>query len=292
MKQLFLLCCLVLFSVSATVPPKKIKLPKAYVYIPSGQLEQDGKQLAIQGFFMQATEVTNLHYREFLAALERQGRTADLEKARVRPEGWNLPGAHMEPFAEHYHQHPAFENYPVVNITREAALLYCAWLEETLQARHPDEVIKVRLPSETEWMYAARAGHKDVSYPHGNYLRNSKGQFLYNFRRFGDESIHRNPETGEIEVKKDALKKMAANVHAGTNFGPAPAKSFFPNDFDLYHMSGNVAEMVAEIDHTKGGCFNSTGYDIRIDAPDEFAGVTGASPFIGFRPLITLLEKK
>ncbi len=57
-------------------------------------------------------------------------------------------------------------------------------------------------------------------------------------------------------------------------------------------MSGNVAETLAEPGRTKGGCFNRTGYDIRIDAPDEFAGFTGASPFIGFRPVITVLEKK
>lgn len=293
MKQLILLCCLAFFTASTPQPPKKIKLPKAYVYIPSGQIEQDGKELAIQGFFMQATEVSNLNYREFLAALEREGRTADLEKARVHPEGWDIPGAYMQPFVEHYHQHPAFEDYPVVNVSREAALLYCEWLEKTLQAKYPDEIIKVRLPSETEWMYAARAGHKDAPYPHGNYLRNSKGQFLYNFRRVGDESIHRNPDTGEIEVKKDALKRASANVHAGPIFvGPTKGKVFSANDFGLYNMSGNVAEMLAQEGRTKGGCFNSTGYDIRIDAPDEFAGINDASPFIGFRPLITVLEKK
>jgi len=293
MKNLFLLCCLVLFSAAFVQAPKKIKLPKAYVYIPSGQLEQDGKSLSIQGFFMQATEVSNLEYREFLHDLQANNRVQDYEKACVRPEGWNIPGAHMEPFVQHYHQNAAFEDYPVVNISREAVLLYCEWLEEKLGAKFPGATIEVRLPSEMEWMYAARAGHAGSPYPHGYVLRDTKGEFLYNFRRVGDESIHRNPETGEMEVKKGALASMSANLHGGTGFiGPVQAKSFAPNDFGLYHMSGNVAEMVAEAGRTKGGCFNSTGYDIRVDGPDEFAGFTGASPFIGFRPLITLIEKK
>lgn len=290
MKYLFLLCCLAFFTASTPQLPKKVKLPKAYVYIPSGQLEQGGKQLAIQGFFMQATEVSNLEYREFLAALERNGRTADLEKARVRPEGWNIPGAYMEPFAEHYHQHPAYENYPVVNITHEAALLYCDWLAKTLEVNYPDFTFSVRLPLESEWTYAALAGHASYVYPNGFYLRNSKGkgEYLYNYRRFGDEALQRNPETGKIEVREHMHEVSQSPYFTG----PSPVKSYSSNDFGLYNMSGNVAEMLASEGRTKGGCFNSAGYDIRIDAPDEFAGFTEASPYIGFRPVVTLLEKK
>ena len=291
MKYLFLLSCFALFSAAPVHRhPKKIKLPKAYVYIPSGACTSGEKTVSVQGFYLQSWEVTNLEYREFLSDLQRQGRTEEYEKARVRPEGWKTAGAYMDPMAEHYHQHPAFENYPVVNITREAALLYCQWLSGKLEVRYPGFHYKARLPLETEWVYAARAGHAGIPYPHGYYLRNAEGQFLYNFRRFGDESIHRNPQTGAIEIRQDAPAPAAATAEPA--LGPVPAKSNAPNDFGLYNMSGNVAEMLAgEAARTKGGCFHSTGYDIRIDAPDEFAGVADASPYIGFRPVVTVVEK-
>lgn len=289
MKHLFAFCCLVLLSAASYQPtPKKVKLPKAYVYVPSGAMAtREGKTVAVKGFFLQAWEVTNLEYDEYLYDLKREGRTEEYEKARVHPEAWKATDYMM---AEQYHQHPAFENYPVVNITREAAQLYCQWLVKKLEAFNPEFRYEVRLPSALEWAYAAQAGHDGFPYPHGYYLRNAKGQFLYNFRRFGDESIHRNAETGAVEIQPDALDPVMATMNVA--LGPAPSKSNLPNDYGLYNMSGNVAEMVAgETPHTKGGCFNSAGYDIRIDGPDEFAGVAGASPFIGFRPVVTVLEK-
>lgn len=289
MKQTFLFCCLALFAATAFHQgPKKIKLPKAYVYIPSGTFhQQEGKTLSVQGFYLQSTEVSNLEYREFLRYLEWKERTADLEKVKVQAEGWASDGDQFEGM-EQYHQHPAYENYSVVNISREAVKIYCEWLQELLQERHPEVIITVRLPSEMEWMYAARAGQELAPYPHGSYLRNAKGEFLYNFRQLGDEALHRNPETGEIEVREDAgAGKLYSRI-----FGPVPASSNAPNNFGLYNMSGNVAEMIAEEGRTKGGCFNSTGYDIRIDAPDEFAGITGASPYIGFRPVVVVRERE
>ncbi|MBK8921168.1 MAG: SUMF1/EgtB/PvdO family nonheme iron enzyme [Saprospirales bacterium] len=291
MRYFLLLSCLALFSATAFHQgPKKIKLPKAYVYIPSGTYAAGGKTVSVQGFYMQAWEVSNLEYNEFLFDLKREGRTEEYEKARVRPEGWATAAVYAGAMAEKYHQHPAFENYPAVNITREAALLYCQWLTKKLLVFNPEARFGVRLPSEVEWAYAAQAGHAGFPYPHGYSLQDAKGQFLYNFRHIGDESIHSNPETGQIEVRPSAL--VPAGPAAPVGLGPAPSKSNAPNDFGLYNMSGNVAEMITgEPLRTKGGCFNSTGYDIRIDAPDTFAGEAGASPYVGFRPVVTVVGK-
>ena len=289
MKQLFLLACLALFtSAFINQPPKKFKVPKAFVYVPSGTFTpQTGDPVTIQGFYMMATEVSNLDYKEFLHDLRKTGRTAEYEKAKVRPEGWKIPGAYMEPMEKNYHQHPAYNDYPVVNITQEAAQLYCDWLTQKIQANNPNAHVRVRLPLETEWMYAAQGGKDGMPYPHGYYVRNGKGRFLYNFRPVGDESIHRDRKTGKLTIKKQ--RGPAASTGS---FGPAPAESYVPNDYGLYNMSGNVAEMLADAGRTKGGCFNSTGYDIRIDASDEFSGFTENSPFIGFRPVLTLVGKK
>ena len=61
---------------------------------------------------------------------------------------------------------------------------------------------------------------------------------------------------------------------------PDPAKSHHPNNYGLYNMSGNVAEMVYERGIAYGGSFLDTGYDIRIDSEKPY---DAPSPLIGFR---------
>lgn len=292
-KHLLLFGLLGLFIMAFTPNPgvnkKKFKAPKGFAYIPSGTLKDGDKTLSIQGFFMLATEVSNLDYREFLHHLEAAGRKEDLAKAQVHPEGWRIKEAYNEPLVEHYHMHPAFENYPVVNVTREGALLYCLWLEEQLKKQNPDMLIKVRLPTEQEWMYAARGGHEDYPYSNGYYLHNNKGEFLYNYKHLGDEYVHTDPKTGAFERKTIVLSSHPVNGNL-VNL-PTPAKSYSPNDFGLYNTCGNAAEMIAEAGRTKGGSFACTGYDIRIEAPDVYAGVQEASPYIGFRVVMSVLGK-
>ncbi len=282
---LLVFCVLTSFS----FPPngKKPNLTKSYKYIPSGVLKMpDGNEVSIQGFFLFETEITNLDYREFLYYLEHNGRTADLEVARIRNEAWESAMTFSEPLAAHYHTHPAYEGYPVVNVSHEAAELYCRWLTQILQDQNPGWIVQVRLPTEAEWMYAASGGRTPTPYPFGPYLRNTKGELLYNFKRIGDESIHQS--NGALEIM-DVPEKQVAYPQT---LGPAPARSNQPNEFGLYNTCGNVAERLAEPGRTKGGSFNSTGYDIRIDAPDVYAGATGPSPFIGFRPLVTVLKRE
>lgn len=271
------------FLLSAVIaPPRKIKAPKGFVYVPSGTTKSKNESFSVQGFFMKATEVTNAEYREFLNDLKARGRTDDLQKAQINTEGWKNGGTFMQPFVEHYHSHPAFDNYPVVNITREAAQLYCNWLQKKLEAKMGEGAVMVRLPTEKEWEYAAMGGRENYPYPHGYNLRNDKGCFLYQFTTVGDESVSRDSTTGSPYIPANAGRSSSGGI------GPAPAKSFFPNDYGLYNTCGNVAEMLLEEGRTKGGSFQSTGYDIRIDAPDPYAGFVEASPFIGFRPVISV----
>jgi formylglycine-generating enzyme required for sulfatase activity len=61
--------------------------------------------------------------------------------------------------------------------------------------------------------------------------------------------------------------------------------AYFPNDFGLYNMSGNVAEMVQTEGISKGGSWRSGAYDIRID---QQSGYEGSSPALGFRPVLQI----
>jgi formylglycine-generating enzyme len=128
-----------------------------------------------------------------------------------------------EPLTKSYFSHPAYDNYPVVGVNWEQANAFCVWrtnlLNDYLLSEGKNQVQDYRLPTESEWEYAARGGQALAMYPWGsNYTRNYTGCFLANF------------------------KPLRGNYSDDGYITTSPVRSFWPNDFGLYDMAGNVAE--------------------------------------------------
>jgi sulfatase modifying factor 1 len=128
-----------------------------------------------------------------------------------------------EPMVEGYFSHPAYRNYPVVGVTWRQARAFSVWRtrlsEGAKDARKLPHNLPFDLPNEGEFEYAARGGRIGTDYPWGGpYIKNAKGCLLANFK----------PGRGNYTDDGGAY---TVNV-----------KSYFPNDFGLYNMAGNVAE--------------------------------------------------
>ena len=88
--------------------------------------------------------------------------------------------------ANMYHWHPAYADYPIVNIKHSSAKKYCEWLTQQYNQQSKRKYSKVtfRLPTKKEWEHAARAGDKNVKTPFPNdNFEGGETEFLYQNRR-------------------------------------------------------------------------------------------------------------
>ncbi len=159
--------------------------------------------------------------------------------------------SYNEPMAKKYFNHPAYGNYPVVGVTWKQATAFCEWrthyMSAFLESKKRSPESDFRLPTEAQWEYAARGGRSQSAYPWGGpYLRNKKGCLLANFK----------PGRG--------------NYPEDGGFYTVRADAYWPNDFGLYNMAGNVAEWTSSLYYEGGYNFqHDMNPDIRWNAKDS-----------------------
>lgn len=197
----------------AALPKNKLNVSTgAY---PKGAIARvDTSYVNSQGFIIDSTINRPLRTRKDLISVK---------IVKVYPDTimWirDFQYAYNDPKMKMYFSHPGFAQYPVVGVTWEQAQAFCNWRTQLFNSVSRIGSQDYRLPTEAEWEYAARGGRKLAMYPWGgNYLRDSKGCFLANFK----------PSRGSYTDDTGATTMKVA--------------SFRPNDYGLFDMAGNVAE--------------------------------------------------
>ena len=149
-----------------------------------------------------------------------------------------------DPITTMYFWHPAYDDYPVVGVNWKQAQAFCVWRSQLLNSYLSSEgdiiVQDFRLPTESEWEYAARGGLENNPYPWGGpYIRNSRGCFLANF------------------------KPLRGNYIDDGGFYTVKATSYWPNEYGLYCMAGNVAEWTSN-------AFDESAYNFQHDLNPDY----------------------
>ena len=130
-----------------------------------------------------------------------------------------------DPMVRGYFNHPSYDDYPVVGVSWEQTQAFSHWRTQLYQGVASARKMPLNarmdydLPSETQFEYAARGGNTKTKYPWGGpYIRNTKGCLQANFK------------PGRGDYSSDG------------GIYTVGVRSYFPNDYGLYNMSGNVAE--------------------------------------------------
>ncbi len=204
-------------------------------------------EVSISSFWLDSTQVTNAAFRQFVEATQYQTTAEkkpdwDLLKQQLPPDTpkpdekmlvpaslvftppnhpvplndinqwWSwVPGANWRHPRGSKSDLTGLNQHPVVHVSWDDANAYCKWAGK-------------RLPTETEWEWAARGGLKNNIYPWGN------------------EPI----DTGKVKANTWQGQFPNKNTLRDKYYYTSPVKSFPANGYKLYDMAGNVWEWVSD----------------------------------------------
>lgn len=250
----------------AVVVGDGVRGPLGMAWVPGGEFlmgsdhqlaqrnERPAHKVRIDGFWMDRTHVTNAQFAAFVKAtgyVTSAERKLDWEAIAVRfapgtpkpPESELVPGAMVfigtdqqvplddyarwwafVPGADWRHPQGPGSNiddkdaHPVVQVSYDDAAAYAKWVGK-------------RLPTEAEWEFAARGGLEQATYAWGNDLA-PQGQLMANI--------------WEGRQERFPVVKPVVSAKAGGAAGTSPSRTFPPNGYGLYDMTGNAWQWVAD----------------------------------------------
>lgn len=91
------------------------------------------RRVSIPSFYMDKTEVANVHYREYIFWLTKIFDPSDPENVKIIQNAlpdtlvWRSELSYNEPSVELYFRAPSYNNYPVVGVSWEQAKDFCLW---------------------------------------------------------------------------------------------------------------------------------------------------------------------
>ena len=177
-------------TLSYKVIEAEIGIPEGMVLIPEGNfkfgylsdeagtVEQSGKTVYLDSFYIDQHEVTNQDFKRFID----------------KNPNWN-----KENIDSNYHDGNYLSNWdgnnfpsdksnhPVVYVSWYASIAYAQWLDK-------------RLPTEAEWEKAARGGVAGLKYPWGNTIDDKKANYTLNVGVTGNTTPVGNYQPNDFEI--------------------------------------------------------------------------------------------
>ncbi len=87
------------------------------------------RRVTVGSFYMDETEISNIHWREYVFWLETRYESFPEVAQDALPDEkvWYDELSYNDPLVEAYFRHPAYDDYPVVGVSWEQVQDYCKW---------------------------------------------------------------------------------------------------------------------------------------------------------------------
>ncbi|HUZ59986.1 MAG TPA: SUMF1/EgtB/PvdO family nonheme iron enzyme [Hanamia sp.] len=127
------------------------------------------RRVTVNSFYIDQTEVANVHYREYLYWLSNafDNDTTIMKMALPDTLVWRSELAYNEPYVDYYFRYPAYNYYPVVGVSWEQAHDFCIWRTDRVNEKL---LIDKGYLNKKEPLSAMRGGGGDASFNTDTYL--------------------------------------------------------------------------------------------------------------------------
>ncbi|GAA4041384.1 hypothetical protein GCM10022409_29210 [Hymenobacter glaciei] len=245
--------------------------------------------LARDGRGIDESEVANIEWKRYRQQLEANG--FDLL--------YTNPTAEALPVAD-YFTNPYYDYFPVVGISYEQANAFCLWRGHVIanalnrdKLGSPDSmaaahvVVECRLPTEAEWEQAALAkrglpyGSKCPEIPFeinpeaAAYFKKRSGSVASEQQIRADIRAYNRTRPARFPINCDQSGPYFLHLASPAYVYDGPT-----NDYRLYNLLGNAAEMIQERGIAKGGSYRDPLAACTVTSRSTYSG---PSPTVGFR---------
>ena len=260
-----------------------------------GSLEEDvmnrrdnpKRTVSIQSFYMDQTEVANVHYLEYLNAVQKDSSEEFYSKALPDTAVWFNELSFNDSYVTMYLRHPGFRLYPVVGVSWVQANDYCAWRTDAVSKSNNAAGAKAGQPkkgfsigkkkkaaaaAEAEAVASSEPAKLGIEsgYVMPPYRLPTEAEFEYAaIAMIGTQYADENQSNQRIYPWDGSTMRQPRGRKQGTmlaNFKRGPGdyagiagrsndgaiitqeiRSYPANDNGLYDMAGNVSEWVYDV---------------------------------------------
>jgi sulfatase modifying factor 1 len=260
-----------------------------------GSLEEDvmnrrdnpKRTVSIQSFYMDQTEVANVHYLEYLNAVQKDSSEEFYSKALPDTAVWYNELSFNDSYVTMYLRHPGFRLYPVVGVSWVQANDYCAWRTDAVSKSNNAAGAKAGQPkkgfsigkkkkaaaaAEAETVASSEPAKLTIEsgYVMPPYRLPTEAEFEYAaIAMIGTQYSDENQSNQRIYPWDGSTMRQPRGRKQGTmlaNFKRGPGdyagiagksndgaiitqeiRSYPANDNGLYDMAGNVSEWVYDV---------------------------------------------